>query len=585
MGDSSDEDCTIYIEELKSDDANLKINAVSKITSIAQILGEKRTQQELLPYLIEIIEEQDNEDEFLIKLAQEILNLKKYIGGNLKAHLLIAPLEILSSMEEALVREKAVEILSQLAQGQTEQFFENHFCQVVQQLGEWDNFPSRISAASLLPIAYPHVSELKQKELWELFKKLCKDDTPMVRRICAGVVSQLAQLHCLQSKQHKVVLLKIWEDLMKDIIDSVKIKAIEGSQYMLKLVDDAQELVDHITSFFALADLNQKSWRVRYTVPEFLPTILNQIIRINKDKSILKNTATPIYQQLLKDSEPEVRSMTLQTLNQLLAELPNSVKDGFLPFLEALVKDTSLHVRMSLAEQICKIAKQFNQNIQITIIIPLVQTLFKDDVADIKIKLAHNLSQLSAELGQDNSKKHLVPLIKEFQNEKQWRFRLEVMTIMPKLLQVAGYESFVELQENYLEKGLLNHYQAIRDQAFDNFIHFKEIFGYDQIKQFLKTSIQTLYNQSNYIYRVTAIHAIIKLQDTLSKEDLLSLYKEIYPQALQDKVPNVRLNAFKLFTGIKKYLDNKLQQEFKQKSQILEGDEDIDVAYYATNYK
>lgn len=35
MGDSSDEDCTIYIEELKSDDANLKINAVSKITSIA----------------------------------------------------------------------------------------------------------------------------------------------------------------------------------------------------------------------------------------------------------------------------------------------------------------------------------------------------------------------------------------------------------------------------------------------------------------------------------------------------------------------------------------------------------------------
>lgn len=33
------EDCTIYIEELKSDDPHLKLNAVTKITSIAEILG------------------------------------------------------------------------------------------------------------------------------------------------------------------------------------------------------------------------------------------------------------------------------------------------------------------------------------------------------------------------------------------------------------------------------------------------------------------------------------------------------------------------------------------------------------------
>lgn len=37
--DLADDDCTIYIEELKSDDPNLKINAVSKITNIADILG------------------------------------------------------------------------------------------------------------------------------------------------------------------------------------------------------------------------------------------------------------------------------------------------------------------------------------------------------------------------------------------------------------------------------------------------------------------------------------------------------------------------------------------------------------------
>ena len=37
--DQADDDCTIYIEELKSDDPNLKINAVSKVNKIAEILG------------------------------------------------------------------------------------------------------------------------------------------------------------------------------------------------------------------------------------------------------------------------------------------------------------------------------------------------------------------------------------------------------------------------------------------------------------------------------------------------------------------------------------------------------------------
>lgn len=71
---------------------------------------------ELVPYLIEIIEELDNEDEFLIKLAEEILKLNDYIDGMEYSHILISPLELLSSMEEGTVREKAVECLITIAQ-------------------------------------------------------------------------------------------------------------------------------------------------------------------------------------------------------------------------------------------------------------------------------------------------------------------------------------------------------------------------------------------------------------------------------------------------------------------------------------
>ena len=65
-----DEDCTIYIEELKSDDSQLKLNAINKITSIAKVLGHLRTRTELLPYLVDIIEEQDNDENFLLKLSE-----------------------------------------------------------------------------------------------------------------------------------------------------------------------------------------------------------------------------------------------------------------------------------------------------------------------------------------------------------------------------------------------------------------------------------------------------------------------------------------------------------------------------------
>ncbi|CAD8070753.1 unnamed protein product [Paramecium primaurelia] len=570
-----EEDCTIFIEELKSDDPNLKINAVTKIVSIAQILGPARTCSELIPYLIDIIEEQDNEDEFLIKLAQELVNLKPHTGAS--PHLLNVPLEILSSMEEPLVREKAVESLLLLAEDMPDSFFENHFFQIIQQLGQWDNFPSRISAASLFPLTYKHVSFEKKTILWELYKQLCGDETPMVRRVCAGVLSDLAKIKC-QTQQ----LLTIWETLLKDPVDSVKIKAIEGSQQMLKLIDDNNELDTHIQTYFALADPREKSWRVRYTVPECLESIIDIVVKLNKDKSILKSKAVPIFQQLLKDTEPEVRSITVMTIYHLLKEIPSTFKDQFLPYFQALSTDTSQHVRMSLAEQICKISKQYSVQVVIQTFIPLISTLIKDDVVEIKIKLAYNLDQLSQIIGPENSIKHLIPLVTSFATEKQWRFRLEMMSIIPKLLKVAGYDSFLELQEIYLDKGVLNHYQAIRDQAIENLIPICENFGYEKIRDFVLKCISKQFEQPNYIFRVSAMHSIIKLRDILSIDDLLNLFQDITSKSINDKVPNVRLNIFKLFTAIQDKLDDSTQNEFKNKTRFLQQDDDKDVQFYAS---
>jgi serine/threonine-protein phosphatase 2A regulatory subunit A len=41
LDDSQEEDCTVYIEELKSDNPSLKLNAASKIAVIGSVLGKR----------------------------------------------------------------------------------------------------------------------------------------------------------------------------------------------------------------------------------------------------------------------------------------------------------------------------------------------------------------------------------------------------------------------------------------------------------------------------------------------------------------------------------------------------------------
>lgn len=68
---------------------------------------------------MEIIEECDNDDEFLVKLGEQLVSLKDKVGGKEFVNFLLPPLEILLCMEESQVRDKAVECIKQLANEQS----------------------------------------------------------------------------------------------------------------------------------------------------------------------------------------------------------------------------------------------------------------------------------------------------------------------------------------------------------------------------------------------------------------------------------------------------------------------------------
>jgi hypothetical protein len=94
----------ILMDELRSEDVQLRLNAIHSVPTIALALGSDRAREELIPFLQDSV---DDEDEVLLALAEELgRNFEEYIGGKEYAHLLLGPLENLSAVEETLVRDK-----------------------------------------------------------------------------------------------------------------------------------------------------------------------------------------------------------------------------------------------------------------------------------------------------------------------------------------------------------------------------------------------------------------------------------------------------------------------------------------------
>lgn len=92
------------MDELRAEDVQARLSAIHRISTIALALGPERARDELIPFLQDSV---DDEDEVLLALAEELgRNFEEYIGGADWAHVLLGPLENLCAVEETLVRDK-----------------------------------------------------------------------------------------------------------------------------------------------------------------------------------------------------------------------------------------------------------------------------------------------------------------------------------------------------------------------------------------------------------------------------------------------------------------------------------------------
>ena len=96
----------LLIDELKSQDQKKRISSVKSLDTVARALGPERTRLELLPYINELM---DDDEEVLLTLAETLPTLLDHSGGPQHAEHVLRPLEKLCSSEETTVRDKVSE--------------------------------------------------------------------------------------------------------------------------------------------------------------------------------------------------------------------------------------------------------------------------------------------------------------------------------------------------------------------------------------------------------------------------------------------------------------------------------------------
>ncbi|KAF9103423.1 hypothetical protein BGX29_003383 [Mortierella sp. GBA35] len=566
----------ILIDELRHDDVSLRLNAIKRLNTIALALGPQRTREELIPFLDESI---DDEDEVLLTLAGELGDFTEYIGGAQFAHILLQPLENLAAVEETMVRDKAVESLNkicpQLSQAQLEQYYIPLLKRLT--LGDW--FTSRTSATGLYACGYPLASPASQEDMRKSFGQLCADDTPMVRRAAATHLGAFAKK---VGKEHLISdIIPLFNKLAQDEQDSVRLLTVTD------LVAIAEELSPDESKAYFLQTLKSmvadKSWRVRYMIAD-------NFVKLSKavGEEFTREDLVVAFVRLLKDNEAEVRTAAsgqVPGFSELIDK--DTILNYILPCVRDLVTDTSQHVRAALAMQISGLAPILGKEATTEHLLPLFLQLLKDEFPDVRLNIISKLETVNKVIGIELLSQSLLPAIVELAEDKQWRVRLAIIDYIPLLATQLGVEFFDEKLGALCMSWLGDSVFSIREAATVNLRKLTEVFGVDWAKQTISPKVLAMGTHPNYLYRMTTIFAITAMAPAVTPEVIRDYILPTVTNLVSDPIPNIRFNVAKSIEALIPVLMQNpdtaplVDQQLKPALVKLSEDSDNDVRFFS----
>ncbi|MCJ1372578.1 Polyamine N-acetyltransferase 1 [Loxospora ochrophaea] len=572
----------VLIDELKHDDVLLRLNAIHRLSTIALALGADRTRDELIPFLDESVED---EDEVLTALSDELGGFVEYVGGPEYGHVLLSPLENLAAIEEPLVREKAVESLNKICSELSQSQVEDYFIPLTIRLSKADWFTSKISATGLYNVPYSKATPPSQEGLRSQFGHLVHDETPMVRRQAANNLAKF-----VKEMPASIVIdemIPLFQHLASDDQDSVRLLTVEVLIAIAEVVPKEQQ-PSHGVLLSALRSLiEDKSWRVRYMVADRFEKIAKAV-----DEETVTRDLVPAFVKLLKDTEAEVRTAiagqipgfcNLLDRETLLNEIMTSIED--------LVSDTSQHVRAALGTQISGLAPIIGKEETIAHLLPMFLQMLKDEFPDVRLHIISKLDLVNQVIGIEHLSQSLLPAIVQLAEDKQWRVRLAIIEYIPLLASQLGVKFFDEKLSTLCMSWLGDTVFSIREAATLNLKKLTEVFGVQWASEAIIPKVMAMGNHPNYLYRMTTCFAISTLAPVINLDVIERSILPMMDNLATDDIPNIRFNVAKsygvLIDVLKRQdaqtkVEDVIQQRIIPNLEKLQQDADVDVRYFAT---
>lgn len=568
MDISNVQSIAIAIDELRHEDVNVRVGAYHKLGFIAEALGPHRTRSELLPYVYEFI---DDEDEVLVVLAETLASFLPYVGGAEYISQIFQPLEALAGAGEACVRDKAVESIISLSGGLDPSIVATHLFPLVRRLSQGE-YTARISAAALCSVAYTRVNPDRQQDLRKCFTDLCKDPTPNVRRAACTQFGQL--VHVMKYEDIKNGLLGAFTAMVQDDQDSVRLLSVSSLVSTLRVFranGKATTLFPSMNSLFA-----DKSWRVRCVVANSFPAIV-AAVGGGHDQQLVE-----AFSKLLLDSEAEVRTAAAFKIGEIVQAVDPQVAGHLIQAVKAVAKDSCTYARAALGSVVTSFSRVLPKQDVMDHVLPIYLLLLKDADPEVRLHIISQIDAVKEVLTPEHLAQSLCPAIRALAHDRKWRNRLGLVGHLPVLATNLGKAFFeqelAEITTTFLQDPIF----TVREAVIQALCKITDSFGIEWSSLHIVPKVLQLCDHSNYLLRVTALSTLKALAPSLGQDVVGEKCLPRLIELSRDPVPNVRFNVAKAFTGVIPVINPTLAEQAVQPCLVLlRQDTDSDVRYYA----
>ena len=560
------------LEDLQSQDNKTKINAIHNLQQISLALGCEATRKELLPYLKNCINNEE-EDEILIELTKNLSKFLDCIGGIKYINELLNLFEVLLSIDEPSIRKEAINSLSEiLKQIDDIKEIEKDLMNLIKKFYLSDDVNQKLSSMNLIVLVYKDLDENNKIIALNYLENFSNSENLIIKK---ELINEIVKISDYLSIDY---IKKLISTIIKDENENIKIDII----ILITSLKEHKDLVSILDYIYEL--IKKLSEDINYKVRLSLINNFSEILKFSKINYDFKQLILNIYIKLIEDPEDQIRNACCLNLEETTKLLKNEINyNKLLQNFHKLSKDPKTFIRNSLSENLHKICPLLNKKQLSEIIFPIFNELISDENLDIRINIINNIINISKDIETNNIfQEKIIPSIIEISQNKSWRLRNKIITIIPNLVNQKNFiKDIFPICLNYLT----DHVYAIRDEGCKLLCKIYKDIRSVEVENRLIEKLNVMSNLTNYLIRNTCLIFIKYFVDKIDDKIYFDFFQKklinLVYKLSNDKISNVRMTCAIIFNKVKncKFDNRNNIDKIKKNIEVLKQDEDSDVIH------